>query len=198
VKGHRRNAILWTIAISAMVAVTAAAFGVYHLVANWRSRSVEPFQTMKIESLIKSGKSINAAISPDGKYVAHVVQEADLQSLRVRQIAKSSNIRIMPPAQLHYQALTFSRDGNYIYYVASEKNQPPSTLYQIPALGGDSRKLIVGVDSPVTLSPDGRRLAFVRSAPPESVLIIANADGTEEKKLAVRRLPDPFWKPAWS
>src|SRR5207253_9844730 len=108
------------------------------------------------------------------------------------------NIQIRQPAQLRYQALTFSRDGNYIYYVASEKGQSSSTLYQIPALGDDPRKLIVGVDSPVTLSPDGRRLAFVRSAPPESVLIIANADGTEEKKLAARHRPESFWKPAWS
>jgi len=58
------------------------------------------------------------------------------------------------------------------------------------------------VDSPVTLSPDGQRLAFVRRYhnPQESVLIVANGDGTGERRLATRKLPASFETggPAWS
>jgi hypothetical protein len=58
----------------------------------------------------------------------------------------------------------------------------------VPVLGGASRKLLEDVDTPVDFSPDNKRIAFGRYYPAEreSALMIANADGTGEKKLAVR------------
>jgi Tol biopolymer transport system component len=49
-----------------------------------------------------------------------------------------------------------------------------------------------GVTSPVTFSPDGRQFAFVRPSSAESYLMIANADGTSERTIATRKLPDYF------
>lgn len=79
-------------------------------------------------------------------------------------------------------------------------------LYRVPALGGPPIKLLANVDSPVTFSPDGKRLAFVRgniASKGESDLIIANADGTGEQALATRKLPQSFSPiyftgPSWS
>jgi len=68
-------------------------------------------------------------------------------------------------------------------------------------LGGDSRKLIYDIDSPVTQSPDGKQLAFVRYQPSgETDLIIANIDGSNEKKLVTRKFSDLWMEnnPAWS
>jgi Tol biopolymer transport system component len=52
----------------------------------------------------------------------------------------------------------------------------------------------------VTLSPDGQRLAFIRNSPNEGedAVIIANADGGNERKLAVRKLPNFFRSLSWS
>jgi Tol biopolymer transport system component len=65
------------------------------------------------------------------------------------------------------------------------------------------------IDSPVTISPDGQRVAFVRWNPDqrESGLWVANIDGTSEQKLATRKDPETFGRwgafgvnggPAWS
>ncbi|MCI0602320.1 hypothetical protein L0156_04840, partial [bacterium] len=68
---------------------------------------------MKISALTTTGKIFDAAISPDGKYVAYVVKDGDMQSLRVRQVATTSNVPILPPAPVRFQGITFSRDGNF-------------------------------------------------------------------------------------
>jgi hypothetical protein len=86
-------------------------------------------------------------------------------------------VQINPPAEVHYLGLTFSHDGNSLNYVVREKNNAHGVLYQMPVLGGMVRKLMIGVDSPITLSPDGKRFAFVRNSHPsriEEALMIAD------------------------
>jgi Tol biopolymer transport system component len=153
--------------------------------------------------LTNTGKVRDAVISPDGKYLAYVVAESGLQSLWVRQVATSSAVQIVPPAETGYVGLTFSSDGNYLYYVRKDRKNPLyGTSYQVPVLGGAPRKLTYDVDSPVTLSPDGKQLAFVRGDMDthETFLVVANSDGTAERKLATRKSPADFSQggPAWS
>jgi Tol biopolymer transport system component len=52
------------------------------------------------------------------------------------------------------------------------------------------RKIISKIDSPIAFSPDGSRFAFIRNdnaATGEDHLMIANVDGSNEKKLAIRK-----------
>ncbi len=45
---------------------------------------------------------------------------------------------------------------------AKEKNSPAGgTLFQMPVLGGAPKKLVEDVASPVTISPDGKQVAFI-------------------------------------
>ncbi|MCA1850456.1 MAG: LpqB family beta-propeller domain-containing protein, partial [Acidobacteria bacterium] len=171
----------------------------------WAAKQGKPapsFQAAKLQRLTTSGKASNAAISPDGKYVAHVKSDAGQQGLWLRQVATTSDTQIVPPSPQFYSGITFSKDGDYIYYVLGELGISAHTLYQVPTLGGASRKIIETVASPVTLSPDGTRLAFVRTNVPrgETALVVANADGTGERQVAVRKLPNNFSAggPSWS
>ncbi|HEY0384787.1 MAG TPA: DPP IV N-terminal domain-containing protein, partial [Pyrinomonadaceae bacterium] len=113
-----------------------------------------------------------------------------------------NNVQIVAPAAVDYRGVTFSPDGNHIYYVINDKLTNPSPLYQVPVLGGTPRKLLDDVDSTVTFSPDGKRCAFVRGYPAtrETSLIVANLDGTGEHKVATRKRPDTFSfdGPSWS
>jgi eukaryotic-like serine/threonine-protein kinase len=174
------------------LALAVIAVGAYVFVG--RRKTLVPFQTMTIERLTTSGTARRVAISPDGKYVAYVTGEAGKQSLWVRQTATRSDIEIIPPAEEHfYGGLTFSPDGNYVLYVRSPTPYGSGTLYQIPTLGGESRKVADRVDSPVAFSPEGKRLAFVRDNPgSETALVVMEADATRERQLAARKIPDLF------
>jgi serine/threonine protein kinase/Tol biopolymer transport system component len=165
----------------------------------------EPFRAMNITRLTTGGKIGNAAIrgytsiSPDGKYVVFRTTEAGKDSLWVRQVSTGSLVKIVPDLGGKIGGTTFSRDGEFVYY--SLFDNPLGTLYQVPVLGGGPRRIMSGVTSPVTFSPDGKQLAFVRPSASESDLIVANTDGTAERKIATRRLPSYFslsGGPAWS
>lgn len=126
--------------------------------------------------------SEQAAISPDGKYIAYVVREQGSQSLWVKQTAAASNVQIIPAADVRYNGISFSPDGVYLYYASAEKNGSPS-VYQVPALGGTPpRKLLADASGPITFSPDGSRIAFIRK---ETSLMTAKADGSDEQRIAL-------------
>ena len=172
------------------LALALVGVGVYKAIGK---KTPAPFQTMTIERLTTTGNARKAAISPDGKYVAYVTAEAGQQSLWVRQTATRSDIRIIPPVEQYYDGLTFSPDGNYVYYVRSASPYMAGALYRIPSLGGESRKLVERVDSPVAFSPEGNRAAFIRdNRESGTTLIVAEADGTGERQITARKIPDPF------
>jgi hypothetical protein len=50
----------------------------------------------------------DAAISPDGKYVAHVKSDAGQQSLWLRQVTTTSDTQIVPPSPQKYSGITFA------------------------------------------------------------------------------------------
>jgi serine/threonine protein kinase/dipeptidyl aminopeptidase/acylaminoacyl peptidase len=166
-------------------------WGAFH----WLKAPTASFQNMVLTKLTNTGRSIHngAALSPDGKYVAHVIDEAGRQSLVVSYQATASDVVVVPPAEVRYHGLTFSRDGDYVYYVRYEKSDL-GLLYSVPVRGGAPKKITQGVDSAITFSPDGRKFAFVRfeKVKGEYSLVIAASDGTAEKILATRRSSDLF------
>ena len=186
-----------------VVGISLAIIGVllYLLLAS-RTQTSGPFSALQLRRFTSSGKATRAAISPDGKYVVHVLSDAGKQSLLVRQVTESNYVVIVPPADVIYRGLTFSRDGTHVYYIAQEQNHPKQKLFQVPVLGGTPRKILDDIDSPISLSPDNRQIAFVRRYRGQSkdALLIANVDGSQERELAVRQGPDFFLAngPAWS
>ncbi len=183
-----------------IVAAAAISIAIYAIIR--ANRPAPPFQKVKITRLTSQGRVLRATVSPDGKYVAHVVADSGKQSLWVRQTVTTSNVEIIPPAEAFYRGITFSRDSNFIYYLAYGKNYGIGSIYQVPVLGGVPVKIMEDIDSPITFSPDGRQFAFVRMYPREreSALMVANSDGSNERALVVKKMPDAVSDhgPAWS
>jgi Tol biopolymer transport system component len=104
-------------------------------------------------------------------------------------VTQSNNIMIVPPAEVIYRGLTFSHDGTQVYYVVQEGNNPIQLLYQVPVLGGTTKKILTNIDSPVAISPDNKLLAFVRRSrgKNEDALILTSFNGENERQLATRR-----------
>jgi serine/threonine protein kinase len=198
IKRHKRGVVL-----ALAITIVAGAGIAYWLYKSMGQRSL-PSQPIKITRLTTTGRATSSAISPDGKYVVYSQEEGGQESLWLSQVALSNNVQIIPPAAVNYRGVTFSRDGNLIYYVTVDQNNQ-GVLYQSPALGGGGeRKLLEGVQSPVTFSPDGKLLAFLRRYPANpggDALMIANADGTEDRVLFALKQPNLFGNfgaPAWS
>ena len=186
IKHHKTGALI--IGAVALITVAVVGIGLYRFVTS--ENQIKPPATVvispntKISRLTTSGRALQAAVSPDGKWVAYVLKDGAQQSLWIRQIATNSNIQIVPPAEVQYWRETFSPDGNYVYYIVNY------VLYQAPSIGGPPRKILTNLDSPITFSPDASRIAFTRNdevATGEDQLIVANADGTGERKLAARK-----------
>jgi len=186
--GRRRTGI--TAVASGVVALAAIAFGIYQ----WRAahahdqKRAPSFGSMRISRLTSSGNVVTAAMSPDGKYVAQVVRNPDGRwAMSVRQVVTGSDVVLVPPSGTPMRYLAFSKDGNYLYYTHAEEQTGSgySWLFQIPTLGGATRKIAFDVDTIVSLSPDGTKMAFSRGFPPESknAVIIANADGSAPREL---------------
>ena len=155
---------------------------------------------MAITSLTTTGNLACAAISPDGKFVAYgLIDSPQRGSLWLTQIDTLANRQVVPPTEIQYHALTFSRDGQFIYFVTRETNLP-RMLYQVSVLGGPPKKLVEKVDSAVSFSPDGSRFVFRRviNERRETALFIANADGSSERELASIRFPENLGDPSWS
>jgi Tol biopolymer transport system component/DNA-binding winged helix-turn-helix (wHTH) protein len=157
-----------------------------------------PFESVKTYRVTSTGKVFKAAISPDGRYIAHTFRIAGEESLRVRQAKLLNDIEIVPAQGLRYLGITFSNNSEMIYYVAHATSDEPGTLYRIAVMGGPSEKIKAGLDSPVTFAPDGKRYAFVRESADESSLIIAELNSDKERVLVSRKLPEVLDYPAWS
>jgi hypothetical protein len=71
---------------------------------------------MKVTQLTSDGRVNSAAISPDGKYVAHILNTGGAYSLWMRQVATGSNVEIVAAAKGTIRGVAFSPDGNYVYF----------------------------------------------------------------------------------
>lgn len=162
------------------------------------------FQRMRITRVTTTGGARAAAISHDGKYVVHASEDAGQQSLRVRQVATGRDMQVIPPSGVEYLGVTFSADGNYIYFVRRPKDTTLAVLAEVPVLGGTARTLVSDVDSPAAASPDGRHIVFQRhylsQEPEEDALFVVNVDGSNERRVAAHKSPvfvsaGPAWSP---
>lgn len=186
--------------IVTFVLLAAAVVGTYSIL---HRPSATPFQNFTIAKMTDTGNAELAAISPDGKYLVHIVKDNGKSSVWMRHIVTNSTTQIIPPSSTDYFGLTFSPDGNYIFLVRSEAESPSvSDIYRIPALGGKSEEVVHDVASNVTCSPDGQSIAFFRYLAPtsEAALTTASMEGHEKVLLRMQWNSDGSLSPrvAWS
>ncbi|HYN41981.1 MAG TPA: protein kinase, partial [Thermoanaerobaculia bacterium] len=190
----------------AVAAGIVAGFGVARLMAPPPTEHARD-TALRITPVTNSGNVISASVSPDGRYVVYVESDQGLQSLWLQQLAGGQTLRLVTDQPVAYWGHAFTPDGNAIYFSHRSDAEPRGALFSISTLGGAPRRLLGDIDSTVTFSPDGRRIAFVRLRYPtaeETSLVVADADGSNPKALASFRFPEfvagifyggPSWSP---
>lgn len=205
IKRHKKGAIV-TLSFVLLLAI-AMPFGrrLFHP----QTQPTASSYNMKITRLTSGGKYNKAAISgeisisPDGNYVVFRTAEAGKHDLWLKDLSTNQTRHLNPPVKTgEVIGTTFSPDGESIFCVTNDENDPLGALYQLPVAGGAPRKLLQHIHSPVTLSPDGKQLAFVRVTKEsgETALVLANVDGSGEHQLAAHKQPEYFgnYGPSWS
>jgi serine/threonine protein kinase/sugar lactone lactonase YvrE len=189
----RRN-LLWTaMALSIVLSAVAVRYWIY-----WNSMR-EPFRIRSMVPITTSGNVTVGAISPDGNYAAYVTEESRGQALKIMQMGSRAETEKLPPLPGKFWGLTFSPDGQFIYYVLVQNSL--GKLYRLPLIAGEPKLVAEDVDSPVSFAPDGSRFVFRRNSHNrrESSLIVSAVPSGEEMTLSTLKYPDSFWpRPLWS
>jgi Tol biopolymer transport system component/tRNA A-37 threonylcarbamoyl transferase component Bud32 len=185
VKRHRKAIMALTAA--GMVLAAALSYTLYRAT----HRAPAPPAALEFTRVTGSGDVQQADISPDGKYVAYVRETASKQSLWLKQLATGSDVQIAALDEDECRGVSFSPDGNYVYFARLDRLKPSGDLYEVASLGGTARKVLGGIAGPPAFSANGQRVAFVRLASNlEYNLVTTSLDGTGERVLASYKPPE--------
>lgn len=133
--------------------------------------------------LTDTGKTFHPTISPDGKFIAYISEANKKQSLWLRQLSTGQNTQILPASAEIYHGLAFSPDGENLFFARKPPNEVNS-IYRIAMLGGVPTKIIERSEGGISISPDGKKICFVRydeGVSKYNKLLIADADGKNER-----------------
>jgi len=132
-----------------------AAFGL--LVALLLSRGREeggPVTMARPEQVTFFGNVVDAALSPDGQFLAYSLQDSVLQRIYVRDTRGGGAVELASGYRIG--SLGWSGDGAEVWYAAGLNERAG---FAVPRLGGQHRPIAV---DPSGISPDGRYRAWLR------------------------------------
>jgi len=196
-EARRHKLGLGVAAVALLALLSAAGFGIYRwLTGDPRTGTG---QAMTFSRLTSSGNVLGcASISPDGRNVVYCERDTvgGPLLLRMRQVASGVTITLTNGGGW----TTFSPDGNYLYLRRGGTQYPDGALFVMAALGGEEpRQILSNISGRVSLSPDGRQVAFLRSDFLQRSIVIANHDGSDLRTLYTARVSEAFiGPPAWS
>jgi Tol biopolymer transport system component len=130
-----------------------------------------PPPRLQFRQLTFTGQVVDAVISPDGKFLAHIDDGPQGTSLQLFSTVSGSDVTIVPPAPGCCQSPSVSPDGGEVYFVDARD------LQVVPVLGGAPHIIATNVDSGAGFSPDGAQLAYLEGQN-SATLMLAKPDGS--------------------
>ena len=204
----RRHKLLVAVTSTVLIVLFGAAvYGIYSLLSHARAA---PFQNFSVHKITSTGNARLAAISPDGRYVLSVREENGQQSLWLSNVPTpgklqyqlaNSNTQIVSPGLFRYRGVQFSKEGDYVYFVRREAGGSQSHVFRVPVLGGTPQRLVTGVSTNISFSPDAQNLAYAVADSPEVGkfhLVIDSLETGKEKDLASGPMDKFLSQLAWS
>jgi hypothetical protein len=187
------------LAIGAAALLVLTAIGL----AAWRFwPRPQPFASITVSQITNVGTIEKVALSADGKFLAEVKNDKGQRTLWLKNTATNTDNQILSAYGGSYVGLTFSADGNYLYFTrGTPENEGVHALYMMSVIGGTPRQLIMDIDSAPSFAADGRRFTFIRYTPDRSdqfsEVHIADKDGNNDQVFyrSKEELGWPVWSP---
>jgi Tol biopolymer transport system component len=159
------------------------------------------------QALELGGPAEAPIFSPDGRRLAYTAPTSGGQALFVANLDGTGREQLSTayPSFSHgfgHGAMGFawSPDGSSILFSAGDREPEESNVYVVASDGSAPEQPVTserGIEYGATWSPDGKRIAYLASAPSTHPnLMVANADGSDSKQLIDQTV---FWlTPQWS
>ncbi|NNE68292.1 MAG: protein kinase [Pyrinomonadaceae bacterium] len=182
-KGHKLGTA--ALMLVGVVVLTGFGYGLYRFFTGDSNVDDKLFATIETRRLTGDGKTLTAEISPDGKFLVFAKLEGEKESLWIKQIETNSSVQIVKAGLMdHFAGLTFSRNGNFVYFDGHENASEIPAIYRVPTLGGEPAKLLDNAHN-LQFSPDEKRITFSRfhRKKAETMIMVANRDGSDERKI---------------
>ena len=189
-----------------MLLLMAVGLGWYLRRSSASSQHTANSSYMEVKTLTESGKVTRVAVSQDGRYVAYVKKEAGNYEVRLLQVATERDVQVLPGTPKVIRSLHFSPDGNFIYFLQQMRREDSNAagVFRIATLGGPATLLDGNVrttdarNGSVTVSPDGKQVAYIDRTATESLIVAVEPDGSNRHVLAKRPIGRDFWFLEWS
>ncbi len=135
----------------------------------------------------------------DGSYIAYEQVDAGKFSLRLLQVATGRAVELLSASPQVIVNLRFSPDGNFIYLLRQMQDPEGLGVFRISTLGGPLARLATDAQMrSVTVSPDGKQVAYISEAAGESLIVAVDPDGANRRVLAKRPVALAFRYIEWS
>jgi serine/threonine protein kinase len=183
----------WLALIAVLIAIGMAAWQLWP--------RPKPFAAISVAQITNTGTLDKIALSRDGKFLAEVKNDNGQHTVWVRNIVTNTDTEILSAFPGDYLGVTFSPDANYLYFTrGTPDNSFIARIYTMPLFGGTPRQLVLDVDSPPSLSPDGNQFVYLRWTPDRkdqySEIHLADKDGNHDQ--VIYRSPAKAEAPEWS
>jgi Tol biopolymer transport system component len=192
----RRRRVSWMAGPAIAVACIVAAVGGWLVGRRVLVADVPTFDRI-VRLVSTSAHEFGPVIAPDGKWVAYLSDARGRTDVWVKFIAGGDPVNLTASADLIVQSqdaiggLAISPDGSQIAFQAQLPSTPQASVgtWVIPApLGGPARRLLESGKSGMQWSPDGTRLAYVRTGGPlGDALMVADSEGQNEVEIVKRQ-----------
>jgi serine/threonine protein kinase/Tol biopolymer transport system component len=171
--------------LAAVVAAATVAAGLRSWLRGGEGPPRRPSAAIQVEKVTSRGNAEEAAISPDGRYLAYSSSENGPRAIWLRDLVEKTETRLAsaPPEGEYTHLERFAGDGQAVYYSFTRRGTAGRDLYRAPLIGGESRLVHAGGWG-VELSPDDRRVAYVRSRNGGDSLYVADVEGGQERQVA--------------
>jgi serine/threonine protein kinase len=137
------------------------------------------FSSVYMTRIATRGDVSDVTISKDGKLLAYILDDSEKHGIWVGDTSGSNERLAATVDDGEVSGVMISPDDAYLYY-RKRGNNGIGNLFRFPVKGGAALRVIGDVSGAAAVSPDGKRIAFVRIKPStwEASLMVSNADGS--------------------